>query len=419
MATLDGAHSRTQKKVKQRPNPLFTDALSPLSLDICARFPTELHDYIIDHLHRDKRALLTCSLVCSAWSASSRYHLFQNASTIHVHRGNLLRFCELLSTQRLNSYIGRLHLDSHLLDDRFAAEGPNADIFQFNSDLHRFTGLPCLKYLRLDYHHDGLLPPFFAAVAQNFPTLTDLEFTSMHFNSFSQFLQIMDSLPLLRRLSLAGVVWYDHNGRFESNDNPPTTMPYLSTNLVDVVAACGHHDMIATLLWLPFQPCIRRLVIGKLNSAESALFSDALRVLGPGLEHLIVHGAASTHVPDLSPATALRTFEITDIQCLPTSNPADLEWVSTLLSQLKSPTLERIVLIVDLRERAGLDLLDWPRIAELLAGISSLRRVEFSLSYHKNWAAKAIAERLSPRTYALRVRHWEGRYRYSLASFDS
>ncbi|KAJ6491414.1 hypothetical protein C8R47DRAFT_450253 [Mycena vitilis] len=417
MTTPDGGHSRTQKKVKHRPNPLFSNSLSPLSLDICARFPTELHDYIIDHLHRDKRALLACSLVCSAWSASSRYHLFQNASTIHVHRGNLLRFCELLSTQRLNAYIGRLHLDSHLIDDRFDAES-NPDRLQFSYDLHRFPGLPCLKYLRLNYHHDGLLPSFFSAISQNLSTITDLEFTSMHFNSFSQFLQIVDLLPLLRRVSLVGVLWYDDEGPSNSNDDAPTPV-YLATNVVDVVVACAHTNPSPTLRWLPFQRCIRRLSMGKLDSADSALFSDALRVLGPRLEHLIVHDAHNIHVPDLSPATALHTFEINAIQCLLASTPADLEWVPTLLSRLKSPTLERIVLTVDLRERAELDLLDWAAIAKILAGISSLRLVEFSVSYHKNWAAKVIAERLSPRTYALRVRHWEGRYRYSLASFDS
>jgi hypothetical protein len=123
-------------------------------------------------------------------------------------------------------------------------------------------------------------------------------------------------------------------------------------------------------------------------------------------------------VPDLSYSTALQTFEITGIKCLPTSASGDLEWVPALLSLLNSSVLQRIVLFVDLRERAGLDLLDWPRIAQLFAGSSSLRRVEFSLSGHKSWAAKAITERLLHRAYALMVGQWESRYRYSLSAFD-
>ena len=40
--------------------------------------PTELTDAIIDHLHDDKPTLLDCSLVCSSWLESSRYHLFRS-----------------------------------------------------------------------------------------------------------------------------------------------------------------------------------------------------------------------------------------------------------------------------------------------------------------------------------------------------
>ena len=42
------------------------------------RFPQEIYDMIIDHLHDDKRALSTCSMVCRAWTSPSRYHLFQS-----------------------------------------------------------------------------------------------------------------------------------------------------------------------------------------------------------------------------------------------------------------------------------------------------------------------------------------------------
>ncbi|KAJ7090647.1 hypothetical protein C8R44DRAFT_648056, partial [Mycena epipterygia] len=40
------------------------------------QFPSELYDYIIDHLHDDRRTLSACSLVCRDWYATSSYHLF-------------------------------------------------------------------------------------------------------------------------------------------------------------------------------------------------------------------------------------------------------------------------------------------------------------------------------------------------------
>lgn len=295
--------NRTEKKLKQRPNPLFVNPLSALSPDICARFPTELHDYIIDHLHNDKHTLIACSLVCHTWGASSRYHLFRNASTIRVHRGNFQQFCELLDSQRLNAYIGRLHLQSHLIDDEFSEE----PTFQFNYHLHHFIGLPSLKYLRLDYHHDSLLPEFFAALARNFASVTDLEFTSMHFDSFAQFVQIVDSLPLLRRIALDRVVWYDSISDSEDDDtpadhiSPPTYRP---GELTDVVADCLILNSGSPLLtWLASQPCIRRLAIsiGRVHrEAHTALFSDVLRTLGPRLEHLIIYDADNTYRKSLS-----------------------------------------------------------------------------------------------------------------------
>ncbi|KAJ7479748.1 hypothetical protein FB451DRAFT_1395310 [Mycena latifolia] len=60
---------------------------------------------------------------------------------------------------------------------------------------------------------------------------------------------------------------------------------------------------------------------------------------------------------------------------------ADLAWLPTLLSQLNSRVLERIVLVVVLASRASLDLLDWPR----LAALEGVERVYFSVSINKNW----------------------------------
>ncbi|KAJ7479707.1 hypothetical protein FB451DRAFT_1556564 [Mycena latifolia] len=399
------ARPKSTKKEKKRPNPLFVNPLSPLSRDLSSGFPSELHDCIIDHLHDDRHTLATCSLVCIAWHASSTYHLFQNASTIRVHRQNFQRFCQLLASQRLNTYIGRLNLESHIIDESF--DGVPDDTFQFNDHLACFTGLPNVKYLRLDYHHDYLLPGFFAGLAENFSGVTDLELSSIHFESFTQFLHVHASLPLLHRLALVAVIFFH-----EDRDVSPAlyTAP---SRLIDVVVDCSR--IFPALRWLPSNPCIRRLAIGRLRQpAHFTLYTAALRALGPNLEHLIIYDPSNTDMPDLSPATALRTLQITGIRCAPPFSSADLAWIPTLLSQLKSRVLERIVLVVQLPDRAGLDLLDWPR----LAALEYVQLLEFSLSSHKKWAMKEIDERLRPRGYVLRVGQWERGYEYGLGVFD-
>ncbi|KAI0755799.1 hypothetical protein C8Q74DRAFT_323001 [Fomes fomentarius] len=58
-----------------------------------SRLLGEITDAIIDYLHYDKRSLYSCALVCRAWLASSRHHLFRRFSlsnlrpTAAYHRG--------------------------------------------------------------------------------------------------------------------------------------------------------------------------------------------------------------------------------------------------------------------------------------------------------------------------------------------
>ncbi|KAJ7901044.1 hypothetical protein B0H14DRAFT_3852252 [Mycena olivaceomarginata] len=294
-------------------------------------------------------------------------------------------------------------------------------MFQFNDHLHLLAGLPSLKYLSFEYHHDSLLPGFFAAVAQNFASVTDLEFSSMHFDAFAQFVEILDLLPCLRRVALNGVLWYDVDSDSDSEEDAPLPT-YMPGPLADFVANCHFQQMAPVLHWLRSQPSLRRLAIAMGASSyinpDTALVSDTLRTLRGSLEHLILCDAPRAFVPDLSCLTMLRTLEIAGIQPLPHNSRDDFQWVLALLSLLNSPVLQRIVLVIRLQDRAGLDLLDWPRLTEILGGIRSLRRVDFYLSSHKNWAAQVITERLGPRTYVLRVNQLEGQYEYSLGMFD-
>lgn len=46
----------------------------------------EIQDMILDHLWDDKAALNACSLVCSAWLVTTRYHLFDSVSVTHWDR---------------------------------------------------------------------------------------------------------------------------------------------------------------------------------------------------------------------------------------------------------------------------------------------------------------------------------------------
>ncbi|KAJ7090640.1 hypothetical protein C8R44DRAFT_817793 [Mycena epipterygia] len=391
------------KKTKQPLNP----RLPP---DIIDRFPSELYDYIIDHLHDDRRTLSACSLVCRDWYATSSYHLFQNAGTIRLNPKNYSGFVDVLSSQkstghRLKNYVGRLELMPCV---------PNYPWLQFNNDLQRLTDLPCLKYLCFHSLH---FQPVFTTLVQNFSSVTHLELSRIRFGSFAQFLKVTATLPLLRRLAMIDAFL---------TSEVRTLIPSVhtrSSELAEVLVSCCYPAPVL-LPWLVSHRSIRRLSIRELsNIPHTGLLSAVLQVLGPGLEHLILSDEGPAHnivISDLSHITGLRTLELTDIAC----RCSDAGRVATLLTQvaqLKTPLLRRIVLVLDLPDRPQrMDwvLFDFPRIAALLGGMRSLQTVEFLLKKHGRWAIAEIDEKLRNGPYMLRVGKLEKHDEYSRKVFD-
>ncbi|KAJ7202669.1 hypothetical protein GGX14DRAFT_654035 [Mycena pura] len=357
--------------------------------DICARFPSELHDYIVDFLHNDRASLCACRLTCKLWTASSTYHLFHNAGTIHVGRNNFLQFCELFANHPLGACIGRLNLKSHL-SGHF--KGGTDETFQFNEHLSRFTSLPRLKYLRLYYHYDDLRPSFYSALAQNFSSVTDLELSYMYFASFADVLRACSALPLLRRLALINVLW-----RGPSTSDREMYPVFGELPVVDLVVDYCYVDDALFCQWLASQPSIRRLALGR---ESSAALSAAI----------LIPLCRTSHLPPLFIRSNF--LPVSDAVKLPVS------LIPALLERLRSRVIQRIVIFAGLRNPVDLDRLDWQRIASLLAGLESLRRVEFYFSAHETWALAAIDEKLRPRAYALRVANLKGRHCYSLGRFD-
>jgi hypothetical protein len=88
-------------------------------------FPPELSDYVIDCVQHSKPTLAHCSLVCRAWLARSRYHLFKAITVVHpVCLDNLIDF--LRSSPHLVGLISHLTLRGSLSPDNinFASQFP-------------------------------------------------------------------------------------------------------------------------------------------------------------------------------------------------------------------------------------------------------------------------------------------------------
>ncbi|KAJ6589365.1 hypothetical protein B0H19DRAFT_1058391 [Mycena capillaripes] len=276
-------HLVTQKKITQRPNPLFIKPLSPLSPGTTVRLPSELHDYIIDHLHNDLRQT---NLIYVQYGLQRLECIDQIPS-----------FRELLATQRLKAYMGRLHLQqSHVLDEELSTDDVYPfDSFQFNHGLHHLTGLLSLNIC--SSAATSLFLQFVTTLARNFSSITDLEITHMDINSFAQFTKDIHE------------------------DDSPLAL-YKPSTLIDVL------NVRANPLLADFQLCIHRLAIGMLDheAGHTTLFSNIFGTLGPRLGPRALdnlrHQIHAPLVPDLSPATALHTFE-TLVSSAPAGSTSD------------------------------------------------------------------------------------------------
>ncbi|KAJ6491447.1 hypothetical protein C8R47DRAFT_1122796 [Mycena vitilis] len=370
--SIRAAPETTQRRTKKKKT---KNRRSVFSQDLLARYPPSLHVYTIGFLHDDKTTLLACSLVCRAWSAASRYHLFQNA-TLDITRANFPRFCELLADQQVRSFIGRLHMHS---EDNLTLPDETIDRrFQLNDHLKYLPELAGLKYLHLHHQlgHDAFHPDALVALTQtrNFASITELRLSSMHFTFFAQFVEAVSALPLLRCLTLDRLVFYDY-----LNGEIPSVSVYTPGNLTEIVANCDYDSAAAIFSWLPSQPFIRSLDISieAFGRAEHApLLSTILRTLGPRLERLVLNSkrTGDTRLPDLPRSTEVQGFEIigfrsvdeipgnfTDIVvvCSHDTAPPIFSWLAA------QPGIHRLAVSIDPERRAEYT----PLLSEILRAL--------------------------------------------------
>ncbi|KAF7298814.1 hypothetical protein MIND_00829000 [Mycena indigotica] len=403
------------------PKPPKTKPLAPLSIDLAARVPPELHDYVIDFLHDHRPSMCSCSLVCKAWLSSSRYHLFRN-STLRVTRWNFEKFLHFSSANGIHEHIGRLDLESHIIDEVFHHSEPT---LQFNNDLKRFVNLPAVHYLRLHYHHDVFASTIGKAITENFGNIKELEFSSVHIDSFGTILEICQTLPSLRRLALCGLLLIgDEEDSREVLMAKVAAYPNLP-NLTDFVFE-AHRGNENVLRWLSAQRGLRLLAISRLATrAERSVFAEIIKAVGPQLTHLFL-GPTNAAV-DLITATNLQTLELRNITIAAPGTESVVNYVFPTLSSLlgrRAPpaTLRTLVLNINVEFQTDIDTIQWDEIAPLLASADSLRRVDVGVSRHKKSLQGVICDQKlpAPRPYSIRVSDSDPkRNRFSLVNCSS
>jgi len=292
--------------------------------------PYELVDIIIDYLHGDRVALAACCLVCKAWLASSRYHLFTDILLNHWNCDNILS----LPAPSIFSIAARRLM---LTDKDSLPPG----IEQFSS-IRAF-------YLRVSSPDADML----SRIPVIFPKITLLELNYVVFDSFEELIQLICATPCLETLSLCMCTWKHDLEQPLPSLHLPTCLHTLN------ILSLRLHFFLTWFNTLESPPPLTTLRVYRVGEEAMPSLGGTIKALGGSLQNLTLdlwdHNHADTltdHV-DLGDSARLHSFTLLN------GWPKLLHRL--LLTRTKPPALEDITLTIyeGKANIPNLDLLDW------------------------------------------------------------
>ncbi|KAF7289607.1 hypothetical protein HMN09_01322900 [Mycena chlorophos] len=217
------------------------------------RLPTELCERVIDSLHasRERKAVASCSLVCSTWTQRSAFHIFAD---VHLNNANWRSFLELLASPASSSGIAAA--------SRLFINIPDAE------DLYALIMAPSFARLRsiehLSLHNADLtaLPlkmqsTLESALARCMKNTTSVELNAMTFHDLGSCLRLAMSFAKLAQLRLVNVLflkYLEHNMASAAQLALPTSWVVLEVDGGEAIPAFVHCLAASTAA---FNPCLR------------------------------------------------------------------------------------------------------------------------------------------------------------------
>ncbi|KAK0439617.1 hypothetical protein EV421DRAFT_1905905 [Armillaria borealis] len=201
-----------------------------------SELPQELVDDVVDRLHDDPKALKVCSLVCHAFCARSRRHIFRTVSLVNEKR--CIDFCDLCQK---SLYISRsvaiLHVSTNSVVEKLLK----------SKLLGSFVILHSATFRTVDFDTDRLPYHCFSAIS----SIRSITLAGVTFRDIVHFSTSLSYLTLLKKMNvyaidirLAGQVLPNSNGTVR---RPRVQDLKLSCNLRDgpVLEAFANGDLIS------------------------------------------------------------------------------------------------------------------------------------------------------------------------------
>jgi hypothetical protein len=270
------------------------------SYTVSPRVPPELIEHIIDYLHDSPEDLRSCALVCKAWLAPSRFHLFYKIS---LRQTNILPSCRRLqrAIQR-SSHIALCVRELSIDDTPFFSPGTSfiglpEDSVELNTILPQvfrsFTRLCKLQLGPLSW--DELMPDVKKSLQDilALPSLVHFDTWCVDFSSVESFLGLLH--PQLKRLHSHIYVLDNTSSEAMDGDDGQETVVKRQPCRVEYLGWSLRRDgLIDWLLGsqsLIDISAVHTLCLREIGETTQHNVTRLLRTLGASLEHLTLWGA--------------------------------------------------------------------------------------------------------------------------------
>ena len=245
------------------------------------RVPTELESEILRHIaDEDERdhsrwlALISCALVCKAWTRHVRSHLYY-AINMNAIRGSVqLKYLHVYT--HLRPFLREFTwAQTELIQSTYCFNASNADFIKEVAPT-----VTKLRFRRVNY--SSLKVPLREAIS-TFANIKELDMTGSIFEDWTTVVHVISSFPFLSRLAMPSIATFHDDGP----DDPEISYPPPS-RLVYIKLAPGCEA--ETVRWIhrgsPI-PNIQTVEAG--SQIDSKVLAELLRSLGGGLRHLVIH----------------------------------------------------------------------------------------------------------------------------------
>lgn len=252
--------------------------------------PQELIDQFIGHLRQDRNTLKVCGLICKAWLAGSRRHLFHSIYLMDSHVDHFILLTKLLDHCYCTFASSIQHIEIWGGDEDGSFHGWLDPLLPH---LPKLVSARSLFFIEAGHSNTSNLWRSLIQVQQFTHQITDLTLSSPGFRTFKQYIESICAFSSLVKLT------YEDNGCVDvaMEDNPIfSRAPPKSLRVLDITCGYGSVTQLNSgqliLHWL-FQTrsVLNTIRLGEIHDVGAHTFTilgSYLRFLGSSLHVLEV-----------------------------------------------------------------------------------------------------------------------------------